>query len=100
MSNNASSRDTYVGFLLAVGLTVVPFLTVLFSPASRETIIAVIACSAIAQIVVHLRFFLGIRLRNSAPDSLYPLVFAMVLLFIMVGGTLWVMANMSYRMGH
>ncbi|MEP2030598.1 MAG: cytochrome o ubiquinol oxidase subunit IV [Paracoccaceae bacterium] len=100
MKSNSESKDTVVGFLLALVLTAVPFLAVLYKLGSREAITAVIAASAIVQILVHLRFFLGIRLRKSAPENLYPLLFAVVLLVIMVGGTLWVMANMSYRMGH
>ena len=100
MNSKSASKDTIVGFVLALALTAVPFLAVLYKVGSREMISAVIAASAIVQILVHLRFFLGVRLRKSVPENLYPLLFAVVLLVIMVGGTLWIMANMSYRMGH
>lgn len=100
MKIKTNADNAFIGFVLAVILTAIPFLTVLFKLGSRETIVAVIAGTAIVQILVHLRFFLGIRLRKSVPENLYPLLFAGVLMFIMVGGTLWVMTNMSYRMGH
>ncbi len=100
MKNSTDRKETYIGFLLAVALTAIPFLSVFYKLGSRETIAAVIAGTAIAQILVHLRFFLGIRLRKSAPENLFPLLFAVILLGIMVGGTLWIMANMSYRMAH
>ena len=100
MNSKSASKNTVVGFLLALALTGVPFLAVLYKIGSREMIAAVIAACAVVQILVHLRFFLGIRLRKPAPENLYPLLFAAVLLVIMVGGTLWVIANMSYRMGH
>ena len=93
-------RDTIIGFALAVALTVIPFLMVYFQPVSRQAAIAAIAGAACIQILVHLRYFLGIRIRKSAPENIYPLVFAAVLVFIMVGGTLWIMANLNYRMGH
>lgn len=100
MNKNDSSKDTFTGFALAVALTVIPFLTVLFKPFPRETIFAIIAGTALVQIIVHLRFFLGIRLRRSSPDNVFPLLFALVLFFIMVGGTLWIMGNLNYRMEH
>lgn len=100
MKKTDSSNDTYVGFALAVVLTTIPFLTVLFKPVSREMIFAIIAGTALIQIIVHLRFFLGIRLRRSSPDNVFPLLFALVLFFITVGGTLWIMGNLNYRMGH
>jgi len=100
MNKTEPSKDTFIGFALAVVLTVIPFVTVLKKPVSREMMFAIIACTALIQIVVHLRFFLGIRLRRSSPDNVFPLLFALVLFFIMVGGSLWIMGDLNYRMGH
>ena len=100
MKPNTDIKNTVTGFFLAVVLTLIPFLAVAFQMGSRATLVAVIAGTAIVQILVHLRFFLGIRLQKSGRDNLLPLIFACVLLFIMVGGTLWVMTNIGYRMGH
>ncbi|MGJ8583388.1 MAG: cytochrome o ubiquinol oxidase subunit IV [Marinosulfonomonas sp.] len=100
MKTNTELKNTVTGFVLAVVLTLIPFLAVFYQMGSRTTLAALIAGTAIVQILVHLRFFLGIRFQKSGTDNLFPLLFACVLLFIMVGGTMWVMTNIGYRMGH
>lgn len=100
MKTTTELKTTLTGFVLAVVLTVIPFLAVTFQLGSRTVLATVIVVTAIVQILVHLRYFLGIRLQKSGTDNLLPLLFACVLLFIMVGGTLWVMTNIGYRMGH
>ncbi len=93
-------RNTLIGFTLALVLTGIPFALVAAKTLPREATLWAVGICAVVQIVVHLRFFLGIgtgsveheRGRGAA------LLFACVLLFIMVGGTVWVMGNLNWRM--
>lgn len=94
------AREHLLGFTLAALLTAIPFLAVWLRPLSHELTLSVIAIAAVAQIVVHLRIFLGIRIVASKRGAWISLVFATVLLFIMIGGTLWIMTNLAWRMGH
>jgi cytochrome o ubiquinol oxidase operon protein cyoD len=60
--------------------------------------LVVIALLAIVQILVHLRYFLHLDLRSSPPENLLAIAFAAILIFIMVGGSLWIMLDLRARM--
>jgi cytochrome o ubiquinol oxidase operon protein cyoD len=49
-------------------------------------------------VVVHLRYFLHIDLQSTPRENLLALAFAGVLIFLMVGGTLWIMLDLNARM--
>lgn len=59
---------------------------------------ALIAVFALAQIVVHVRFFLHIDLSGQKREDLQLILFTVLLLAIMSGGTIWIMANLYTRM--
>lgn len=86
------------GFALAVILTVMPFAAVHGQWLSRGATLWLIAAAAILQIAVHLHFFLGVGFSGKHRERVSSLLFACVLMFIMVGGTLWVMNNLYVRM--
>jgi cytochrome o ubiquinol oxidase operon protein cyoD len=85
------------GFVLAVVLTVIPFGLVAMKLLPRETMFLVIAALAIVQILVHLRYFLHMNFTSTPRENIVAMAFAAVLIFIMVGGTLWIMFNLDYR---
>lgn len=92
-------RNTILtGFALAVILTVIPFAAVYGGWLSRSATLWLIAVAAVVQIGVHLHFFLGIGFSGKHRERVSALLFASVLMFIMVGGTLWVMNNLYVRM--
>ena len=86
-----------IGIVLAVILTAIPFGLVATGALSKSTTIGVIVAAALIQIVVHLRFFLHIGL-STPRENLVAIAFACVLIFIMVGGTLWIMFDLYNRM--
>ena len=90
-------RPYLIGIVLALTLTAIPFALVAMGTASRGTTLAVIIVAALIQIVVHLRFFLHIGSRTPR-ENLIALAFACVLIFIMIGGTLWIMFDLYHRM--
>lgn len=101
MSHEPTARRlrTYLaGFALAVVLTAIPFGLVAARALPAEQIFAVIAVAAVAQVLVHLRFFLHLDLRTTPRENLLALGFAAVLICIMVGGSLVIMFNLHYRM--
>ncbi len=92
-----TARPYLIGIVLALTLTAIPFALVAMGTLSRDTTLAVILVAAIIQIFVHLRFFLHIGLSKPL-ENLIALAFACVLIFIMVGGTLWIMFDLYNRM--
>jgi cytochrome o ubiquinol oxidase subunit IV len=58
----------------------------------------VIGIAAILQILVHLRFFLHLNFTSTPKENLLAIVFTAVLIFIMVGGSFWIMFDLHTRM--
>ncbi|SHE72655.1 cytochrome bo3 quinol oxidase subunit 4 [Microbulbifer donghaiensis] len=91
--------NTYAaGYVLALLLTAIPFGLAATNLVPRATALAIIAIAAILQILVHLRYFLHLRLRATAPERILALAFAGILILIMIGGSLWIMFDLHHRM--
>ena len=88
----------FVGFVLAVVLTAIPFYLVYSHALPPSRIMYVIAVAAVLQILVHLRFFLHLNFTTTPRENLLALAFTAVLLCIMVGGSLWIMIDLHSRM--
>ncbi|KEQ17723.1 cytochrome o ubiquinol oxidase subunit IV [Endozoicomonas numazuensis] len=93
-----SLQDYLTGLVLAVILTAIPFWVVWTSAFSAKVLFGIITLCALIQVIVHLRFFLNISLKHTGKDYLTALFFAGVLIFIMVGGTIWILYDLNFRM--
>ena len=96
--NEAGARTYLTGLALALVLTAVPFGIVFAGLVERPAALVVIAAAAILQILVHLRWFLRLDLTRTPRENLLALAFAALLIFIMVGGSLWIMFDLHDRM--
>lgn len=92
------ARSYLIGLVLALLLTAIPFYLVYFKVLAGTAMLLVIAATAIIQIVVHLKYFLHLNLTDTPRENLLALCFAAVLIFIMVGGSLWIMFDLHHRM--
>ena len=88
----------FVGFVLAVVLTAIPFYLVYSHALPPSRIMYVIAVAAVLQILVHLRFFLHLNFATTPRENLLAIAFTAVLLGIMLGGSLWIMVDLHTRM--
>jgi len=91
-------RPYIIGIVAALILTAIPFGLVATGALSRSTTLGIIVVFAVIQILVHLRFFLHINLETTPRENLVALAFAAVLIFLMVGGSLWIMFDLYHRM--
>jgi cytochrome o ubiquinol oxidase operon protein cyoD len=91
-------RSYLIGFVLAVALTAVPFWLVYSHTLPPSRIMLVIAVAAVLQILVHLHFFLHISFTTTPKENLLAIAFTAVLIFLMVGGSLWIMVDLHQRM--
>ncbi len=91
-------RNYLVGFGLAALLTIIPFAITAAGGLSRTWFDLAILLAAVVQVLVHLRYFLHIDLRHTPRENLLALGFTGVLIVIMIGGTLWIMGNLTSRM--
>lgn len=98
-SNNGPTLAAYLtGFGLALLLTIIPFGVVAFGNLAASTTFAVIAVSAVAQILVHLRFFLHLDMSREQRWNSTFTAFSVLILAILVGGSLWLFFNLHIRM--
>jgi len=92
-------RASYlVGFVLAVILTAIPFALVANHALSPSSTMLVIAATAVLQILVHLRFFLHVSFATTPRENLVAIAFTAILIFIMLGGSFWLMFDLARRM--
>jgi len=91
------SRKSYVvGFLLAIALTIVPFGLVMTHASVGTPLL--IAVFALAQIMVHIVYFLHVNRSAEQRWSLMALVFTAIVVGIIIGGSLWIMHNLYFNM--
>ncbi|MFZ1920255.1 MAG: cytochrome C oxidase subunit IV family protein [Xanthobacteraceae bacterium] len=91
-------RIYVIGFGLALALTVGPFALVYWSVLSPFWLFIAIGAFALVQVVVHFRCFLHIDPPKQKNDDLQLILFSSLILLLMVGGTIWILANLAIRM--
>jgi cytochrome o ubiquinol oxidase operon protein cyoD len=64
----------------------------------RQLIIGSVIVLAILQISVHLRYFLHLSFGSPQNWNLQAILFALFIIIIMVGGTLWIMNDLNGHM--
>jgi cytochrome o ubiquinol oxidase operon protein cyoD len=87
-----------IGLVLAGGLTSVSFWVArgtFFWPPSIPTALIVLA---IAQMGVHLVFFLHVTSGPDSTNNLLALAFGVLIVFLIIAGSLWIMANLDHNM--
>jgi cytochrome o ubiquinol oxidase subunit IV len=94
----AALQPYVTGFVFALVLTGIPFGLVAANLLPRFTTLVVIAVLAVVQVLVPPRSFLHIDLDSTPRENLLALAFAAVLIFLTVGGTLWIMLDLNARM--
>ncbi len=88
-----------IGFGLSVLLTAVPFYLVMSGVLESKTATALaITIIAVAQIIVHMVYFLHLDAKSEAGWNLMAIIFTAVILFIAVSGSLWIMYHLKVNM--
>jgi cytochrome o ubiquinol oxidase operon protein cyoD len=88
-----------IGFILAILFTAVAFLLVIKGGAlPKWAILAAIYCAAVAQVLVHLNYFLHLDASRPERWNVLALIFTVLIAILFVAGSLWVMSDLDYRM--
>ena len=95
---HASLRNYLIGFVAAVVLSVIPFWLVASQALPPQRTLLIIGIAAVLQVLVHLRFFLHINFTTTPRENILALAFTAVLIFLMVGGSFWIMFDLHQRM--
>ena len=87
-----------VGLGLAILLTATSFFVAGTDLVWQPSIPVAIIVLAIAQMGVHLVFFLHITTGADNTNNVMALAFGLLIVFLVIGGSLWIMANLNHNM--
>ena len=96
--HHGSMKSYVIGFLLSVVLTALPFWLVMSGTLDRQATAFAIVAFAIAQIIVHMIFFLHMDTRSEGGWNMMALIFTLVLVVIALTGSIWVMYHLNNNM--
>ena len=101
MNNQKTFAAYFTGFSLCLLLTVVAFTLTGMKLLNDMTLYLALSGLAILQFTVQSICFLGLNNKsNESRLQLLPYLFMLVIVFILVGGTIWIMQNLNYNMAH
>jgi cytochrome o ubiquinol oxidase subunit IV len=87
-----------VGLALAILLTATSFFIAGTDLVWQPSIPVAIIVLAIAQMGVHLVFFLHITTGADNTNNVLALAFGLLIVILVIGGSLWIMANLNHNM--
>jgi cytochrome o ubiquinol oxidase operon protein cyoD len=87
-----------IGLGLATLLTVLSFFIARTTLVWQPSIPVALAVLAIAQMGVHLVFFLHITTGPDNVNNVMALAFGVLIVFLLIGGSLWIMGHLNHNM--
>ena len=87
-----------VGLVLAIILTATSFFIAGTDLVWQPSIPVALVVLAIAQMGVHLVFFLHITTGPDNTNNVLALAFGLLIVFLIVGGSIWIMAHLNHNM--
>ena len=87
-----------VGLGLAVGLTLISFLLPSLDVVWRPAVPVALGALAIAQMGVHLVFFLHLTTAPDNTNNALALAFGVLVVTLVIAGSIWIMANLNGNM--
>jgi len=97
-AGSGSFKSYATGFVLSIVLTGIPFILVMTGALSHSVMVFCIFAAAILQIIVQLHYFLHIDTSSAMYWNVVSLLFTFIIIFMFVGGSIWIMYSLHYRM--
>ena len=91
-------RGYLIGLALSVVATAVAFFLSGTSLVWQPSIPATLIVLAIAQMGVHVVFFLHITTRPDSVNNVMALTFGVFVVFVLIVGSVWIMTHLNYNM--
>jgi cytochrome o ubiquinol oxidase operon protein cyoD len=95
-------RERIIGYVVGLGLALLLTATSFFIAGTnlvwQPSIPIALIVLAIAQMGVHLVFFLHITTGPDNTNNVLALAFGLLVVFLVVGGTVWIMAHLNQNM--
>jgi cytochrome o ubiquinol oxidase operon protein cyoD len=97
-----SIRLHVLGYLVGLGLALLLTATSFFVAGTdlvwQPSVPVAIVVLAIAQMGVHVVFFLHITTGPDNTNNVMALAFGLLIVFLVIGGSLWIMSNLNHNM--
>ena len=87
-----------IGFILACGLSIASFVAPMSGLVWPPALPVALIVFAIAQMGVHLVFFLHLTTGPDNTNNALALAFGVLIVVLVIGGSLWIMANLDHNM--
>ncbi len=97
-ASRGSLKSYGAGFVLSLILTAIPFALVMSGAWSLSATLAVVFIAGSVQILVHLHYFLHLDTSSAERWNVLALIFTILIMILFVGGSLWIMYTLNYRM--
>ena len=96
---NSASYKTYItGFILSITLTLIAYFLVVDRLLSEMNLTNTVLLLALLQFLVQIYFFLHIGSEKGPRWNLAVLASTLSIIFIVIGGSLWIMHHLNYNM--
>lgn len=101
-ADGGSFAQRVVGYLTGLGLAVLLTATSFYVAGTdlvwQPSIPVALVVLAIAQMGVHLVFFLHVTTGPDSTNNVLALAFGVLIVILLMGGSLWIMANLNHNM--
>ena len=98
MNSIGSVKSYFVGFILSILFTFIPYYLVVDKLYSNSVLIWLVFLFAVIQYEVQIFFFLHVDFKRKNIWNLISLAFAILILLILVCGSLWIMHHLAVNM--
>ena len=98
--SHGSVKAYIKGFILSIILTIIPFVVVGQSLLSGPWLFLAITVLALMQLIVQLVYFLHLNFASEARWNIVTFAFTVLVVFVLIAGSIWIMVNLNYNMMH
>jgi cytochrome o ubiquinol oxidase operon protein cyoD len=97
-ATKGSVKSYIAGFILSIVLTAAAFGLVMSGAWSGPALLFPIIGAAVLQMLIQFHFFLHLDTSSAQRWNVLALLFTAMILVLFVGGSLWIMYDLNYRM--
>ncbi|ADV33641.1 cytochrome o ubiquinol oxidase, subunit IV [Candidatus Blochmanniella vafra str. BVAF] len=98
MNNNNSNTSYFIGFVLSLILTIIPFYTIQYNIFDKKILLIITISCALIQIYIHLVYFLHLIHISDRKWIITSLIFTIFIVFILVLGSVWIMTHLHHNL--
>ena len=97
-ASHSSFKGYATGFLLSLVLTIISFALVMDGTLSHTVIMVGIILAAVVQLMVQMHYFLHLDGSSAQRWNVMALLYTLLIVAILIGGTVWIMVNTQQHM--